>query len=245
MVKAKIHSCETMGALDGPGIRYVLFMKGCPLRCAFCHNPDTWASAECEEKSAQEVADDVIKYSEFFKATGGGFTASGGEPLLQADFLAELLPILKAENITSAIDTCGCVDINDSIKKVVDLADLFLLDIKHLDSTLHKKITAKGNDKVLKFLEYLNSQKKEIHIRIVLLNGISSDENYIERLAKFLKKYPTISRVDLLPYHNLGVKKWEALGLEYKLDDNALVPTQVAEKAKEIFEEEGFFTTLQ
>ena len=245
MLKAKIHSCETMGALDGPGIRYVLFFKGCPLRCAFCHNPDTWATSGGTEKSVREVADDVIKYSDFFKASGGGFTASGGEPLLHSEFLAELLPILKAENITSAIDTCGCVDISDSVKKVVELADLFLLDIKHLDSITHENITGQTNEKVLKFLEFISAQKKEIHIRIVLLNGISADEKYIASLAKFLKKYPTISRVDLLPYHTLGVKKWEMLGLQYKLTDDALVSTEFAETAQKIFESEGFFTTLQ
>lgn len=245
MASAKIHSCETMGALDGPGIRYVLFLKGCPLRCAFCHNPDTWATVEGEEKSAREVANDVIKYREFFKATGGGFTASGGEPLLHSEFLVELLQILKNENITSAIDTCGCIDISENIEKIVELADLFLLDIKHLDCDSHKKLTGKSNEKILQFLEFLSEKKKEIHIRIVLLNGISADGNYIATLAKFLKKYPTISRVDLLPYHTLGVKKWEALNLPYKLDDSALVSKELAEKAKEIFESEGFFTTLQ
>jgi len=164
MAKAKIHSCETMGALDGPGIRYVLFLKGCPLRCAFCHNPDTWATSSGEEKSAREVADDVIKYREFFKSSGGGFTASGGEPLLHSEFLVELLQILKSANISSAIDTCGSVDITENIEKIVDLADLFLLDIKHLDSDLHKNLTGKSNEKILKFLEYLASKKKEIHI---------------------------------------------------------------------------------
>ena len=245
MAKAKIHSCETMGALDGPGIRYVLFLKGCPLRCAFCHNPDTWATSSGEEKSAREVADDVIKYREFFKSSGGGFTASGGEPLLHSEFLVELLQILKSENISSAIDTCGSVDITENIEKIVDFADLFLLDIKHLDSDLHKNLTGKSNEKILKFLEYLASKKKEIHIRIVLLNGISAEENYIVNLAKFLKKYSTISRIDLLPYHTLGVKKWEALKLPYKLDDSALVSTDKAERIKKIFESEGFFTTLQ
>ena len=245
MAKAKIHSCETMGALDGPGIRYVLFLKGCPLRCAFCHNPDTWATSSGEEKSAREVADDVIKYREFFKSSGGGFTASGGEPLLHSEFLVELLQILKSENISSAIDTCGSVDITENIEKIVDLADLFLLDIKHLDSDLHKNLTGKSNEKILKFLEYLASKKKEIHIRIVLLNGISVEENYIVNLAKFLKKYSTISRIDLLPYHTLGVKKWEALNLPYKLNDSALVSTDKAERIKKIFESEGFFTTLQ
>ena len=245
MAKAKIHSCETMGALDGPGIRYVLFLKGCPLRCAFCHNPDTWATSSGEEKSAREVADDVIKYREFFKSSGGGFTASGGEPLLHSEFLVELLQILKSENISSAIDTCGSVDITENIEKIVDLADLFLLDIKHLDSDLHKNLTGKSNEKILKFLEYLASKKKEIHIRIVLLNGISAEENYIVNLAKVLKKYSTISRIDLLSYHTLGVKKWEALNLPYKLDDSALVSTDKAERIKKIFESEGFFTTLQ
>ncbi len=245
MATAKIHSFETMGALDGPGIRYVLFLKGCPLRCVFCHNPDTWGASEFMEKTAREVAADILKYREFFKATNGGFTASGGEPLLQAEFLVELIEMLKAENITTAIDTCGCVDITEDVEKVISLADLFLFDIKHLDSNAHKELTGKGNEKILRLLEKLSEKKKETHIRVVLVNGISSSPDYIAKLAKFLKKYQMISRVDLLPYHTLGVKKWEALGLPYKLDDTALVSQEDCQKAKEIFESEGFRTTLQ
>ncbi len=245
MAIAKIHSLETMGALDGPGLRYVLFLKGCPLRCAFCHNPDTWGAAEFTEKSAREVADDILKYREFFKATNGGFTASGGEPLLQADFLVELIEILKAENITTAIDTCGCVDITANVEKVISLADLFLFDVKHLDSDIHKNLTGQGNEKILRFLEKLSEAKKETHIRVALVNGVSASSEYITRLAKFLKKFSMISRVDLLPYHTLGVKKWEALGLPYKLDDTALVSDDDCKKAKGIFESEGFYTTLQ
>ncbi len=245
MSTAKIHSVETMGALDGPGLRYVLFLKGCPLRCAFCHNPDTWGASGFTEKSAKEVADDIFKYREFFQATGGGFTASGGEPLLQAEFLLELIEILKSENISTAIDTCGYIDITKDIEKIVQLADIFLFDIKHLDPAEHKKLTTKTNEKIFKFLDYISESKKEIHIRIVLVNNVSASEEYISGVAKFLKKYPTITRIDLLLYHTLGIEKWKSLGIPYKLDDSALVPDDLAKNAKKILEAEGFCVTLQ
>ena len=245
MTLGKIHSVETMGALDGPGLRYVLFMKGCPFRCAYCHNPDTWASSKADEKSPREVADDILKYKEFFKASKGGFTASGGEPLLQPEFLAELLDILKSEKIHTAIDTCGYVDISPQIKRVVDLCDLFLLDIKHLDGREHEKLTGKPNDKVLNFLNFLSENKKEIHARIVLVNKITAEETYLKETAGFLKKFPAISRVDLLPYHTLGVKKWEALKILYRLDDSALLSPSQKETALDIFRRAGFDATIQ
>ncbi len=245
MVTGKIHSIETMGALDGPGLRYVLFMKGCPFRCAYCHNPDTWAAPAAMEKSAHEVAEDVLKYREFFEAAGGGFTASGGEPLMQADFLGQLLQILKSSGIHTAVDTCGYVDITAEIERVVDLADLFLLDIKHLDDSRHKELTGRSNDKVLNFLNFISQKGKDINIRIVLLNGYTADEDYLKRTAEFLKSYPTISRVDLLPYHTLGVGKWRALGIPYRLDESALLRPEQKEKARQIFEDAGFNTTLQ
>ena len=244
-MKGKIHSVETMGAVDGPGLRYVLFLKGCPLRCAFCHNPDTWAVTDSLERTAEDVATDVLKYREFFAASRGGFTASGGEPLLQSAFLAELFKILKANNIHTAVDTCGCVDITRQVAEVVELTDLFLLDIKHLDPETHKDLTGRTNEKILAFLDYLTAKNKPIHIRIVLVNGYSAAPEYLERLAEFLKGFPTIKRIDLLPYHTLGVKKWESLKIPYRLTDAAIPTPQQCEAAREIFGKRGFETTLQ
>lgn len=244
-MKGKIHSVETMGAVDGPGLRYVLFLKGCPLRCAFCHNPDTWAVTDSLERTAEEVAADVLKYREFFAASRGGFTASGGEPLLQSAFLAELFKILKANNVNIALDTCGCVDITRQVAEVVELTDLFLLDIKHLDPETHKDLTGRTNEKILEFLDYLTAKNKPIHIRIVLVNGYSAAPEYLERLAEFLKGFPTIKRIDLLPYHTLGVQKWESLKIPYRLTDVAIPTPQQCEAAREIFGKRGFETTLQ
>ena len=244
-MKGKIHSVETMGAVDGPGLRYVLFLKGCPLRCAFCHNPDTWAVTDSLECTAEDIAADVLKYREFFAASRGGFTASGGEPLLQSAFLAELFKILKANNIHTAVDTCGSVDITRQVAEVVELTDLFLLDIKHLDPETHKDLTGRTNEKVLEFLDYLTAKNKPIHIRIVLVNGYSAAPEYLERLAEFLKGFPTIKRIDLLPYHTLGVQKWESLKIPYRLTDAAIPTPQQCEAAREIFGKRGFETTLQ
>lgn len=244
-MKGKIHSVETMGAVDGPGLRYVLFLKGCPLRCAFCHNPDTWAVTDSLERTAEDVATDVLKYKEFFAASHGGFTVSGGEPLLQSAFLAELFKILKANNIHTAVDTCGCVDITRQVAEVVELTDLFLLDIKHLDPETHQDLTGRTNEKVLEFLDYLTAKNKPIHIRIVLVNGYSAAPEYLERLAEFLKGFPTIKRIDLLPYHTLGVQKWESLKIPYRLTDVAIPTPQQCEAAREIFGKRGFETTLQ
>ena len=237
-MKGKIHSVETMGAVDGPGLRYVLFLKGCPLRCAFCHNPDAWAVPDSLERTAEDVAADVLKYREFFAASHGGFTVSGGEPLLQSGFLAELFKILKANNVHIAVDTCGCVDITGQVAEAVELADLFLLDIKHLDPEVHKDLTGKPNGKVFEFLDYLTAKNKPIHIRIVLLNGYSAAPEYLERL-------PTIKRIDLLPYHTLGVQKWESLKIPYRLTDAAIPTPEQYRTAREIFEKHGFETTLQ
>ena len=245
MASAKIHSVETLGALDGPGIRYILFMKGCPLRCAFCHNPDTWASPQFSSRSAAEVAADVLRYKEFFDASGGGFTASGGEPLLQPLFLEELFGILKREGVSTAVDTCGYVENISDVRGAVELADLFLLDIKHLDDAVHRRLTGKSNGRVLEFLGFLDKLGKEIHIRVVLINDISADSAYLELLASFLKKYPSVSRVDLLPHHTLGVRKWRALGLPYRLDSSAEISDVQRLHAVEIFRDAGFETTVQ
>ncbi len=243
MIKGKIHSVETLGTLDGGGIRYVLFMSGCPMRCRFCHNPDTWASPPAYEKCAPEVADDILKYSDFFKFSDGGFTASGGEPLLQQDFLIELLGILRRENVHTAIDTCGSVAITEKLEKVIDLCNLFLLDIKHLDPTTHREITGADFSPTGRFLEALNLRNKETHIRIVMLKGISDSTEYAARLAEFLKKYPCVKKIDLLPCHNLGVKKWERLGMNppsFEAPDR-----QETEKFAKLLEASGFATSIQ
>lgn len=238
-MECNYHSIQTMGTLDGPGIRYVLFLQGCCFRCIFCHNPDTW-SGKANSMRTEEVIKDILKYKNFYLSSGGGVTVSGGEPLLQIPFLTELFKNLKTFNIHTAVDTCGYTDITAALKELVRYVDLFLLDIKHLDKKIHKELTGCDNDKVLKFLDFLNINNKTVWIRQVLIPGISMDESYIDDLTAFLKNYD-IERVELLPYHEMGKEKYEKLGLKYKL--NSRIPKkEEIEKIKEKFIKNGFNT---
>lgn len=214
-----IHSVLTGGTLDGPGVRYVIFMQMCPFRCLYCHNPDTWFKNSLGAKTVDSVYNDILKYKDFFNFSGGGVTLSGGEPLLQAGFVLSLFKKLKEIKIHTCLDTCGYVDLSDDIKNAIALCDLVMLDIKHLDSQMHLKLTGKDNKKVLDFLDYLYSINKKTRIRQVLVPSFTTDEKYIDKLIKFLDKYRAIiEKVELLPYHKMGIEKWQKLGLEYKLD---------------------------
>lgn len=244
MQTAKIHSVETLGALDGPGIRYVLFLHGCPFRCKFCHNPDTWKSGGFKTVSSSEIFEDVAKYADFFKFSKGGFTASGGEPLMQKKFLIELFGRLKSIGVETAVDTCGYTYIDEDTEELASLTDLFMLDIKHLDPDTHLGLTGKPNDKVFNFLNFISAKGKRIWIRIVLLEGLSATPEYIKKISAFLKNYK-IEKIELLPYHNMGEKKWEELGLKYELKD-AKTPDRgkVAALAK-ILEDDGYAVSFQ
>lgn len=214
-----IHSVLTGGTLDGPGVRYVIFMQMCPFRCLYCHNPDTWFKNSLGAKTVDSVYNDILKYKDFFNFSGGGVTLSGGEPLLQAGFVLSLFKKLKEIKIHTCLDTCGYVDLSDDIKNTITLCDLVMLDIKHLDSQMHLKLTGKDNKKVLDFLDYLYSINKKTRIRQVLVPSFTTDEKYIGKLIEFLDKYRAIiEKVELLPYHKMGIEKWQKLGLEYKLD---------------------------
>ncbi len=241
--KALIHSVETCGALDGPGLRYVLFLRGCPFRCIFCHNPDTWTLSGATQKTASEVLEDILKYADFFRFSGGGVTLSGGEPLLQADFAAELFGLLRARGISTALDTCGYVDITDSVAECLRLTDLVMLDIKHLDRARHFEITGKPCDKVMRFLNYACENGNTVRIRIVVVPSLTDSPVYFEALAKYLTHYKnSIELVELLPYHDMGKAKWHALGLEYKLEDTPAPAEETLAKAEEIFGRYGFGT---
>lgn len=214
-----IHSVLTGGTLDGPGVRYVIFMQMCPFRCMYCHNPDTWFKNSLGAKTVDSVYNDILKYKDFFNFSGGGVTLSGGEPLLQVGFVLSLFKKLKEIKIHTCLDTCGYVDLSDDIKNAITLCDLVMLDIKHLDSQMHLKLTGKDNKKVLDFLDYLYSINKKTRIRQVLVPSFTTDEKYIDKLIEFLDKYRAIiEKVELLPYHKMGIEKWQKLGLEYKLD---------------------------
>lgn len=212
----RIHSVETMGALDGPGLRYVLFLQGCELRCKYCHNPDTWAKKGGKIATPDEVVRDILKYREFIK--GGGVTLSGGEPLLQIDFCREVVRLCKQNDIHCAIDTSGMVEIRESAP-VIAMADLILLDIKAVNKSLHKSITGFSNSLPKKTLQFCEDMSKPVWIRHVLVPDYTLKKNCLDELGEFLSKYKCIERIDLLPFHKMGEYKWKKLKLAVPFKD--------------------------
>ena len=213
-----IHSFETLGTVDGPGIRFVIFMQGCPMRCKYCHNPDTWEFTGGTEYSAQAVADKALKYKSYIK--NGGVTVSGGEPLMQIEFVTELFTILKNSGIHTALDTSGVTfnkDDTEKFEKLLKVCDLVLLDIKHIDGGEHEKLTGHGNKNVLDFAKFISDNGTDIWIRHVLVNGITDDDGYLKQLKAFIDTLKTVKKVEVLPYHSMGEAKYEKLGIPYPL----------------------------
>lgn len=217
-----IHSVETFGTLDGPGIRYVIFLQGCPLRCKYCHNPDTWGFKEGNKMCSTDVVSDILRYKNYIMT--GGVTVSGGEPLMQSDFLAEILKLCHDNGIHTCIDTSGIVPV-EACKNAVDEADLLLLDIKHIDTEKCKLITGQGNENTLKMLNYCQQQGKDVWIRYVLVPGLTDDKKDIERMAQYLSGFSVIKKTEVLPFHKMGEYKWKQLGLNFELE-NTLEPTK-------------------
>lgn len=215
--KANIHSLESFGTLDGPGLRYVIFLQGCPLRCLYCHNPDTWSTTAKGKYhlSPQELLDEVIRYKNFIK--NGGITVTGGEPLLQATFVADFLLLCKSQGIHTAIDTSGIIW-NSKARRALDAADLVLLDIKSIDNLLCKKLTGACNANALQTLDYLQQQQKPVWIRHVVVPGYTDDDDQLYRLAEYIKQYSVVERVEVLPYHTMGAYKYSQMGMDYPLN---------------------------
>ncbi len=205
----RVHSYETFGAVDGPGIRFIVFLQGWPLRCLYCHNPDTWDTKAGTETTVDEIVSKVLAYRGFYRG-GGGVTISGGEPLLQHEFVYELITALKAEGIHTAIDTSGGVPLS-VCKKTVDAADMLLLDIKSFDPELSERITGSplclAHEKEL--LDYCESVGKRVWIRHVVVPGLTMDDEKLRALADFLAQYKCIERIEPLPFHKLGEHKWD------------------------------------
>lgn len=230
---AKIHSIETFGTVDGPGIRFVTFFQGCHLECKYCHNRDTWDINSGNYISVDELLDEILRYKTYIMPNGG-FTASGGEPLLQPYFLISLFKKLKKENIHTAIDTSGMIEITDTIKEALSLTDLVLLDIKHINPDKCKELVGFSNEKELKFARYLSDNNIPIWIRQVIIPGVTDNEEDLIKLKDFIKSLKTVKKVELLPYHNLGEYKWEKLGFEYKLKGIRPANSDDIERAKGI-----------
>lgn len=225
----RIHSFESFGTVDGPGIRFVTFLQGCPLRCQYCHNPDTW-EAGGTEYTAEEVAKRALRYKNYFGDTGG-VTVTGGEPLLQIDFIIELFTLLKAKGIHTCIDTSGITFKKDSAvsvekhKRLLAVTDLVLLDIKHIDDEACKRLTGQSNENTLAFAKFLSDNGVKTWIRQVLVPNITDNDEDLKKLRAFLDTLTTVEKVEVLPYHTMGLVKYEKLGLEYPLKDVA-APTK-------------------
>lgn len=232
---AKVHSVESFGTVDGPGIRFVLFLQGCSLRCKYCHNRDTWDIHRGEFKSLNEIFEKILRYKNYI-CPNGGVTVTGGEPLLQYEFLLELFKKLKKENIHTCIDTSGMVNLNDKIKELINLTDLFLLDIKHINPEKCKDLVGFSNEKELNFAKYLSGNGTHMWIRQVLIPGYTDDEQDLLKLKEFILTLNTVDKVEILPYHSMGKYKWEKLGFKYEFGDVPDASSQDVERAKKILE---------
>ncbi len=239
----RIHSFESFGTVDGPGIRFVVFMQGCPMRCAYCHNPDTWSLSGGKIMEADKVAAEALRYSRYIK--NGGVTVTGGEPLYQRGFVAELFRILKSEGIHTALDTSGITfDPNNRYiieehNRVLENTDLVLLDIKHIDTYRHEDLTGKPNDNILAFARYLDMIDKDVWIRHVLVPGWTDNDEYLTRLHDFISTLSNVRKVEVLPYHGMGESKYEQLGIPYRLKGMQPPTEDRIENAKKILGADG------
>ena len=242
----KIHSIETFGTVDGPGIRYVVFFQGCPMRCKYCHNPDTWDISYGSEKSVSEILDDYERYKPFLRK--GGLTTTGGEPLMQIDFLTELFEEAKRRDIHTCLDTSGIIfneenpNLMAKFDRLIKSTDLIMLDIKHIDDSTHLEITSCSNKNILAFLKYLDKNNVPVWIRHVVVPGLTDKEEDLVKLGEFLGKFKNIQALDVLPYHNMGKVKYDNLGMEYPLIDTPPASKELANKAKELIQQ-GFMKT--
>ena len=229
-----LDSIETMGLVDGPGIRVVIFLQGCPLRCIFCHNPETWKIDNKMPITAEELVNKIKKYKNYF-GNNGGVTFSGGEPLTQHAFLLEVLKLCKKENINTCLDTSG---VGDNYQAILEYVDLVIWDIKALSEESYIKITGYNIKKSLEFLNYCQSINKKMWLRQVIVPGINDNDTYILELAEFIKKLNNIEKVELLPYHTDGVKKYEKLNISYKLGNTKNMDVEICKKLEEKLREE-------
>ena len=238
MTKGYIHSIETCGTVDGPGLRYVVFLQGCPMRCAYCHNPDTWAPNKGEEMTVEEALERFYHNTAFYK--NGGVTVTGGEPMMQMDFLIEMFEKLHKDHVHTCIDTSGIMFQPDSevfmekLDRLLKVTDLVMLDIKHINDEEHKKLTAHSNKRILAFAKYLDKNNIPVWIRHVVVPGITLYRDYLEELGAFIGTLNNVKALDVLPYHSMGKVKYESLGMEYVLADTKDATKEEAVAAKNI-----------
>lgn len=234
-MKGYIHSTESFGTVDGPGIRFVVFFQGCPIRCQYCHNPDTWEFGKGREVTVNELMTEYDTCKEFLKS--GGITATGGEPLSQPDFLLELFKEAKSKGIHTCLDTSGAVynpNNAEKIDEILKYTDLVMLDIKHIDSDFHKSLTGVGNENILLFAEHLRDINIPVWIRRVVVPNLTDDEQELFRLGEFLSTLTNLKALDVLPYHDMAKEKYKKLGIEYPLPYTPPMSKEDAIKARDV-----------
>ena len=234
----RIHSLESFGTVDGPGTRFVVFFQGCPMRCKYCHNPDTWRMDGGTEMTVEEILYEYEKGKEFYKT--GGITATGGEPMMQLDFLIELFEACKAKGIHTCLDTSGIAfkpdnaNLVEKCKRLCACTSLVMLDIKHIDPDKHYELTAQHNDGILAFAKFLEEQKVDLWIRHVVVPGITFDEKYLYETGRFIGTLRNLKALDVLPYHTMGKVKYDNLDMKYPLEGVEPLSKADAMKAREI-----------
>lgn len=237
MIKGHIHSLETFGTVDGPGIRFVLFMQGCHLKCQYCHNPDTWALDGGKTMTLEEVLSEIEPYLNYYKSSGGGLTVSGGEPTLQAGFVARLFQEVKKRwDLHTTLDSNGFNDMN-RIEELIEATDLVLLDLKHINDEKHKVLTGKSNERMLETARWLSDHGKKMWIRHVYVPGIHDDEEDLRNLGRFIGTLNGVEKFEILPYHQMGIYKWELLGKEYPLEGVPSPTQEEVDRAYRLIEE--------
>lgn len=238
MTLANVHSLESFGSVDGPGVRFVVFLQGCRMRCQFCHNPDTWKTDENRLMTADELLSKALRYRSYW-GEKGGITVSGGEPLLQIDFLIEFFKMAKAEGVHTTIDTAGNPFTREEpffgkFRRLMEVTDLLMLDIKEINPARHRTITGFGNENILDMARYLSDIGKPVWIRHVLVPERSDYDEDLRELRRFLDTLSNVQRVEVLPYHTLGVFKWENLGIRYPLENIQPPQKERVENAKKL-----------
>ena len=235
---AYLHSTESFGTVDGPGVRFVIFLQGCPMRCQYCHNPDTWKVGTGQRRSAESLIRDYERNRDFYRR--GGITVTGGEALLQIDFLLELFRLAKEKDIHTCLDTSGVTyrpgdtPYNRKLDELMTLTDLVMLDIKHIDPEAHKTLTGHDNAGILAFARYLDEKNVPVWIRHVVVPGITDQTGPLTRLGQFLGSLNNVKALDVLPYHIMGVTKYDQLGMDYPLKNVPPATKEQAANAKKV-----------
>lgn len=239
-MKGYVHSIETCGTVDGPGLRFVVFTQGCPMRCLYCHNPDTWQPQVGKQVEVDEILRQFNKKKNFYK--NGGITCTGGEPMMQIEFVTELFEKCHEQGVHTCLDTSGIMfnenpKYLEKVDRLLAVTDLIMLDIKHIDPNEHLKLTAQPNDKILKFARYVDNKGIEIWIRHVVVPGITQNDTYLYRLGEFIGTLKNLKALDVLPYHTMGVVKYENLKMDYPLKGVRPLEKEEAIQAREVIKE--------